>query len=179
MKEKGTDHAKSEFKVINNGWHVFEFTDGIDYAKEKDNPSNDALDKNGNKSLLIPSIIKDSNDPDDSAKLTQRINIGFSSSGGWMASLLICVGLWDAICKKFPGDDVSVFDEAVLNGIKVKLPGLSCMMRTEIDKAGYAKVVEMASFTAYKKIQTEEAVTDKGGKKTAPVAAPKAAGEEW
>jgi hypothetical protein len=168
MKEKGSDHAVSGFKVPTDGWHLVEFQDGIDYLTNKEGVQ--VQNEKGFKTYKFPAIIKDDNDPDNGIANDQLA--GMENGGGWVANILACVGLWDAVCKKFPGDDVSVFNQPVMDGIKVKLPGRSCMMRTEVDKDGRARTREMASLAKYKEILKEQKAKQsaKGG---APVEGPR------
>ena len=114
MKETGKDHATSGFKVPSDAWHIVEFGEGIDYLPGK---GGEGIYQNerGFKTYKIPAKVKDENDPDDTADNSQLV--GVEKGGTWMANILACVGLWDAVCKKFPGDDVTVFDKPVMDGI--------------------------------------------------------------
>jgi hypothetical protein len=183
LKGEITDHVQS-FKVVSDGWHVIRFEQGIDLAINRETGAV-AVDKNGNHSLLLPYTINDADDADNGSKLTERLNFGFN--GPKLAGILACAGLWEAVKKRFPGPDVSVFDQPVVDGIKAKLPGLGCMVRTAIDKDGYPKSAEWASFAHYKKLQAEEktkAATSKKGKaaapaETTPAAETAPAGDGW
>lgn len=160
MKEAGKDHVQS-FRSVSDGWHVIEFAQGIDLAKNKEGEI--SIDKNGNKSLFVPAIVNNADDPDNGINVNQRLNFGFH--GEWLAGLLACVGLWEAVEKKYPGKNVSVFDTPIIEGIKARLPGNKCMARTEVDKDGYSKVREMASFVRYKELQAGDKTKAAGKKK--------------
>jgi hypothetical protein len=170
MKEKGVDGAEvGGFKAAEDGWHKGEMQQGIDYMKGKGGEGVWQDEKTGQHAYNFPIKIVDSEDPSDGA------NIGWTafekSGGNALATLLTAVGMWDAICAKFPGDNVSVFDKPIMDGIKAKLPGRSCMVLSQVDKQGYAKAIKFASFAKYKEIQAEEktkAATSKKGKAAAP-----------
>lgn len=164
MKEKGVDGAEvGGFKVATDGWHQIEVQEGIDLMKGKGGEGIYQDEKTGQHAWVFPLKVKDPDDESDGA------NIGFTvfekGGGDTLATLLAAVGLWDALIKKFPGDDVTVFDKPVIEGIKVKLPGMSCMARSQVDKQGYAKAAQFASFKRYKEILAEEKA--KGGGKSA------------
>lgn len=172
MKEEGLDHVVTGFKVPSDGWHVVEFGQGIGFLQKKQSDGGgDYLNDTGHKTYKLPAVVKDENDPDDGADISQLV--GTEKGGGWMANILACVGLWEAVKKKYPGTDVSVFDPPIIEGIKAKLPGMKCMMRTELDKDKRARTREMASFTKYKEVQAEEKTKAAGKKKGAGAVQPK------
>ena len=178
MKEKGTDGATAGFKLPGDGWHVVEFQEGIAFLTGK---GGEGIYQNerGFKTYKFPAKVKDDGDPDDGADCSQLV--GMEKGGSYLANILAAVGLWEQIEKKFPGDDVSVWDDAIMNGVKTKLPGLTCMMKTEIDKKGYLQVRQTASFKKYKEILAEEAAKggSKAGKKTETKAAAPAEEAPW
>ena len=149
MKEKGVDGAEvGGFKVATDGWHKAEFVEGIDFMRTKDGEvwQNDQ----GEKAYKFPVRVIDEDENKDAI-------IGFSANtnergGNAVASLLAAAGLWDALLKKFPGDDVTVFDKPVIEGIKTKLPGRPCMVKSKVDKNGFARAVQFASFARYKEL---------------------------
>jgi hypothetical protein len=154
MKEQGSDHATLGFKKASDGWHIVSFLENIGFLPGKGGEGIYQNEK-GFKTYKFPTAVKDEED-DGSNDADVNILVGTEKGGGMLANILACVGLWEAVQKKFPGDDVSVFDEPVMNGIKARLPGMSCMMRTELDKDGNVRVREMASFARYKEIIAEE-----------------------
>ncbi len=163
MKEEGKDHVVTGFKKPNDGWHLVEFKEGIDFLPGK---GGEGIYQNerGFKTYKFPAVVKDEvDDGSNDADVSQLC--GVEKGGTWLANILACVGLWEAVKKKFPGENVSVFDGPVIDGIKTRLPGMSCMMRTEIDKDGNARVREMASFARYKEILAEEKAKSTGGGK--------------
>jgi len=153
MKEQGKDYAEYGFKVPGDGWHVVEFGQGIDYLKAKGGES-DWQDDSGDKAYKFPAKVIDPEGPDNDADISQIF--GIPKGGGALADILAAVGLWDAVVKNFPGDDVSVFDKTVMDKIKAKLPGRSCMIKTEIDQKGKAQKKAVASMARYKEIAAEE-----------------------
>lgn len=161
MKESGSDHVVTGFKLPGDGWHIVEFGEGIDFLTGK---GGEGIYQNerGFRTYKLPAKIKDENDVDNDVDVSQLV--GTEKGGGWLANILACVGLWDGLVKAFPGDDVSVFDQPIIDKIKIKLPGKSCMMRTEVGKDSQGKdrtnVREMASFVKYKEILAE---APKGG----------------
>jgi hypothetical protein len=169
MKEEGRDFIETGFKVPQNGWHLVEFQEGIDYLPGKGGEGIYQNEK-GYKTYKLPAIVKDENDPDDGADISQLV--GMEKGGGWMANILACVGLWEAVKQKFPGPDVSVFDQPVMDGIKSRLPGRTLMMLTELDKEGRPKVRKMCSLAKYKEYQAEEKAKVAGSAKTAKSAKP-------
>lgn len=157
MKEVGSDYVKTGFKNPSDGWHVFQFKEGIDFTKDKDGQPK--LSENGFKTIMFPCVVFDEKDPDNGANNNQFV--GMEKGGPWLANILACVGLWEAVTTRFPGPDVSVFDAPVLEGIKSKIHDLTCMMKTEMEKDRKTgemrcRTREMASFAKYKEIQAEE-----------------------
>jgi len=166
MKEEGKDYVETGFKVPSDGWHVVEFQQGIDFLPGK---GGEGIYQNerGFKTYKLPAIVKDETDPDDTADVSQLV--GMEKGGQWLANILAAVGLWEAVKTKFPGPDVSVFDTPIMDGIKSKLPGRTCMMKTELDKDKKTRVRVMCSMVRYKEVLKEEkekAATGKKGKTT-------------
>jgi hypothetical protein len=185
MKEEGKDHVVTGFKIPSDGWHIVEFQQGIDFLPGKGGEGI-YTNERGFKTYKLPAKVKDDTDPDNEADCSQLV--GMEKGGPWMANILACVGLWEAVKKKYPGPDVSVFDQPIIDGIKAKLPGMTCMMRTELDKDGHARTREMASFAKYKEILAEQktkAASAKSGKGAtkpateAPPAETKSEGDGW
>ena len=175
MREEGKDHVITGFKAPSDGWHIVEFQEGIDFLHGK---GGEGIYQNerGFKTYKLPAKVKDENDPDNDADISQLV--GMEKGGPWLANILACVGLWEAVCKKYPGKDTSVFDEPIIAGIKAKLPGMSCMMRTEKDKDGRAQTREMASFVRYKEILKEQKEKDAKKGKTGTATTTSAPAEE-
>jgi hypothetical protein len=186
MKDKAIPGGEvGGFKVVKDGWYKGEFQQGIDYMKGKGGEGVWQDEKTGQHAYNFTIKVIDSEDPSDDGG-----NIGwtvFEKGGGdQLATLLEAVGLWSAICAKFPGE-VSVFDKPIMDGIKAKVPGRSCMVKSRIDKQGYPKAINFLSFSEYKKIEAEEktkAATSKKGKaaapaETTPAAETAPAGDGW
>jgi hypothetical protein len=174
MKEEPTDHVVIGFKVPQDGWHQAKFQQGIDYLPAGKGKDGFYQNEKGFKTLKLPCLVDDDQDPDNEAQINVLVNT--ENGHKVMAGILLCVGLWEAVNKRFPGKDVTVFDQPVIEGIKVKLPGMSCMMRTEIDKNNNAAPREIVTFAKYKEIQTaaktKAADTKKGGGKGAATTEP-------
>jgi hypothetical protein len=66
-----------------------------------------------------------------------------------MAGLFDALGFWKTVCERFPGDDVTVFDQRIMNGAKTTLPGKSCMVSCYTDKKGFARVKRVVSVAEY------------------------------
>ncbi len=185
MKEEGKDHGVAGFKKAVDGWHYVEFQQGIDFLPAK---GGEGIYQNerGFKTYKLPALVKEPDTESDGADVSQLV--GMEKGGGWLANILACVGLWEAVKKKYPGSDVSVFDQPIIDGIKAKLPGMTCMIRTEIDKDGTVRTREIASHAKYKEILAEQktkAAGAKSGKGTtkptpeAPPAETKSEGDGW
>jgi hypothetical protein len=175
MKEKGVDGAEvGGYKVAKDDWHIVEFQEGIGMMPGKGGEGF-WQDEKGGHAWIFPIKVKDPEDESDGANI--QFSANENGGGNALSTILAAVGMWDAICKKYPGDDVTVFDKPIMDGIKVKLPGMSCMCRSQAytDKGGYtkAKGVQFASFTKYKEIAKEEKAKGKGKAESAPAAAAK------
>jgi hypothetical protein len=173
MKEKANDGGSFTGKSVAEGWHIVEVMEPIEYVKNKD--GEEVQDKSGAKIWKIPIQVKDDKDESNGGNIGCSV---FESNGGaLMATILEAAGLWGAICKAFPGDDVTVFDKKIMDGVKTKLPGRSFMVESITDKNGYAKLKSVASFTKYKEIEKDK----KGGKKEEPAkeSAASGTGDGW
>ena len=173
MREEPSDHVVTGFKVPTDGWHKVEFTTGIDWLPGK---GGEGVYQNerGFKTLKLPCIVKDDADPDDGASVDQLI--GMEKGHAWMAHILRCVGLWDAIEKKYPEKNKTVLDLDIVDGIKSRLAGFGCMMKTEIDKDKKVRIREMASFAKYKEILAEHLKQEAAKPKDSSAAQPVAGG---
>lgn len=183
MKEKATDGFQTGGKAADNGWHYTVIGEGMERVKNKEGV--EWQDEKGFKAWRIPMTVKDDNDPSNGAYIDCSV---FESNGGeFMASILQAVGMWGAICKANPGDDVSVFDSQIIEKVRAKIGNLPLMVRSEQDKEGRPKVRQVASFDKYKEIIEEEKkkkVTSGGTKaqdKAAETTEAKAGatGEDW
>ena len=173
MREEPSDHVVTGFKVPTDGWHKVEFTTGIDWLPGK---GGEGVYQNerGFKTLKLPCIVKDDADPDDGASVDQLI--GMEKGHAWMAHILRCVGLWDAIEKKYPEKNKTVLDPDIVDGIKSRLAGFGCMMKTELDKDKKVRIREMASFAKYKEILAAELLAKQAAPAQSAAAQPAAGG---
>ena len=164
MKEEPDDQVVFGFKAPEDGWHIAKFQSGIDYLPPKGGGDGFWQDDKGNKALKLPCLVDDPEDTSNEGQISVLLNCGTDQKR--MASILRVVGLWDAVVKRYPGKDVTVFDAPVVEGIKVKLPGTTCMIKTELDKNNNARPRLIVSFAKYKEIIAAEKAKAVGDKKS-------------
>ena len=170
MKEQAHDGKTFTGIAVPDGWHEIEIQDGIDYMPGKGGEGVYQDDK-GFKAWKIPMKVK--NDDDTANGGTVGCTVFEANGGDLMATILDAAGLWKTICEKFPGDE-TVFDKKIMDGVKTRLPGKTFMIESRLDKAGFAKVISVASYAKYKELSAEKKEDKKsGGKKEEKAAAPK------
>lgn len=137
-KERGV--IESGFKQAEDGWHIVKFDEGIDFLKNKEGEI--LTTKAGDKKWKFPMVVDDPEDESNEVKvdfITQENKRGEDM----VASYLLACGLLAAFEKAFPGD-VSLFEQKVIDKIKVKLPGQLVRIKTKQntykDKNGDEKV---------------------------------------
>jgi hypothetical protein len=142
MKVQGRERAVWGFTLPVDGWHTVEMLEGIDYAKDKDTQEI-RMDKKGEKCWLFPVKINDETDEANNARLNQFVyenNFGEQK----IADILAGIGEFKNFDTAFPGDH-SFFESAIMDKIKIKVPGKFLKMRTETSKDGKnVNVVEVA-----------------------------------
>lgn len=142
MKVQGRERAVWGFSLPVDGWHTVEMLEGIDYVLDKDS-GQIKTDKKGEKCWLFPVKINDEADEANNARLNQFVyenNFGEQK----IADILAGIGEFQNFDKAFPGDH-SFFESAIMDKIKIKVPGKFLKMRTETSKDGKnVNVVEMA-----------------------------------
>ncbi len=178
MKEKAQDGKTFTGIQVPDGWHEIEIQDGIDYVPGKGGEGVYQDDK-GFKAWKIPMKVKNDEDPANGGIVGCSV---FEANGGdLMATILEAAGLWKTICEKFPGDDVTVFDKKIMDGVKTRLPGKTFMVESRLDKAGFAKVISVASYAKYKEIKAADKGDEKkkSGKKEDVKAETASAGDNW
>ena len=128
---KGTAQAsgviEQGFKRADDGWHVVKFDEGIDYLKNKEGEI--SVTKSGDNRWKFPLVVEDENDDNNGVKIdfiTQENDKGENMIAGF----LLTVGLLAAFEKNFPGD-VSLFEDKVMQKIKVKMPGQFMRIKTK------------------------------------------------
>ena len=99
--------------------------------------------------------MKVKNDDDAANGGTVGCTVFEANGGDLMATILDAAGLWKTICEKFPGDE-TVFDKKIMDGVKTRLPGKTFMIESRLDKAGFAKVISVASYAKYKELSAEK-----------------------
>ncbi len=156
MKEQACDGKTFTGIVVPDGWHEIEIQDGIDYVKSKNGEI--YRDDKDCKAWKIPMKVKNDDDPANGGIVGCT---AFEANGGdLMATILDAAGLWKTICEKFPGDE-TVFASKIMDGVKTRLPGKTFMIESRLDKAGFSKVISVASYAKYKELMAGK----KDGKK--------------
>lgn len=175
MRGQYEDHAtRGDFIEAADGWHIVEVQEGVAYLHKKGEESVLYQDKDGFSTIKFPTQIVDDQDESNGSFLNHLVKQksnpqGTSASEKWIGALLIATELWDAVCKKFPGD-VSVVDDPVVEGMKIHLLGKPFMARSEQDKEGKAQLREIMSIKSYQEIlkanggKFPEVTKGKGGK---------------
>jgi hypothetical protein len=148
------------YKKPEDGWHVVEMGEGIDAMKDGEGKL--VKDKKDNQLWKFPAKINE--EGSESHGLDVSIVLAETGFGEKkIADIISAIGQADNFEKAFPGDR-SFFESAIMDKIKIKLPGQFCKMRTELSKDGkYSNVMEIASL----KFKPEEAVKGKVDKKGA------------
>ena len=164
MREKAQDGKTFLGVMAADGWHEIEIQDGIDYLMAKDG-GNPVQNERGFKTWKITTKVIESEDKPSIGGFVGCL-VSEEKGGDLMATILDAAGLWKTICEKFPGDDVTVFDKKIMDGVKTRLPGKTFMIESRLDKAGFAKVISVASYAKYKELSAEKKEDKKsGGKK--------------
>lgn len=161
MKEQAHDGKTFTGIQVPDGWHEIEVQDGINYIADKG--GNIYQDDKGYKGWKIPMKVKNDDDPANGG--TVGCSVFEANGGDLMATILDAAGLWKTICEKFPGDDVSVFNSKIMDGVKTRLPGKTFMIESRLDKAGFAKVISVASYAKYKELIADKKDEKKDDKK--------------
>jgi hypothetical protein len=137
------------FKKPEDGWHIVEMGEQISlltYAKdEKGHQAGDPyLDDKGNKKWKFPAKINNPEAVDHEVEISLVIaETPFGEKK--IGDIIAAIGMKDAFEKNFPGDR-SFFEQAIMDKVKIKVPGQFCQMRTETSKDGkYSNVVEIAT----------------------------------
>ena len=115
------------FAKAPDGWHVFEFLEGIDNLKNKEGVV--ITGKKGERAWKFPAKINDGDDEGNGIEMDQILYEG-DRAEQTVANWLGAVGLFDEFNKRFKGDE-SFFDDAVMNVIKTQLPGQFIRFKTE------------------------------------------------
>lgn len=153
------------FKRPEDGWHKVELGEGIDLMKDKEGKV--VQDAKGNNLWKFPAKINDEDASDHEADISLIIaETPFGEKK--IGDIIAAIGMKDAFEKNFPGDR-SFFEQAIMDKVKIKVPGKFCQMRTETSKDGkYSNVVEIATmkFKAVDKAAAAPKETAKGKKET-------------
>jgi hypothetical protein len=119
MRVQGNVQGKIEvgFKRADDGWHIAKFQEGIDLLKNK---AQEVLKtKAGDRKWKFPLVVDDPED--DSHEIGVDIITQENPRGEQLvADLLGATGLFKKFQENFPGD-VSIFEDKVIDKVKVKL----------------------------------------------------------
>ncbi|MEN6422366.1 MAG: hypothetical protein ABFD76_10515 [Smithella sp.] len=179
----GNDKSSSwGFKKPEDGWHKVEMGEGIDLMKDKEGKV--VQDAKGNNLWKFPAKINDGDASDHEADISLVIaETAFGEKK--IGDIIAAIGQKDNFEKAFPGDR-SFFEQAIMDKVKIKVPGQFCQMRTETSKDGkYSNVVEIATMK-FKPVESKaaapkEAAKGKGKKseETVADAGAQAKTEDW
>ena len=177
MKAEGRESGEYKgFEKPVDGWHLIQFGEGIEFLKDKDGATW-KHEKTGANAYKFPAMVVDDTDASNGLDCSQIIMVNDFGEQR-VADILASVGLYKKFAEKFPGDDVSMFSEPVMNAIKTKVPGTFMKVRLETNKKDFQNVVEFAKADA--KVEDKKKDTGKGKKdKTTEVKAPAASGDGW
>ena len=130
MKAKANERGVIEqgFQRAEDGWHVVVFQEGIEELTNKD--GEEVFNKRGDQLWKFPLKVDD--DQDDSHEVEIDIIVAENDKGEQsVVDYLGATDLFPAFEKKFPGDDVSIFDSNVIGKVKTKLPGEYLRVKTK------------------------------------------------
>lgn len=115
-------------KNISDGWYIAEAQEWIDYDGER---------------IDIPFKIKSKLKSDKEFKGSSSVNftlIHYKKYEQQLTNLLECLSVWRIINIYHPDPNTSLFDPQVIRHIKVKVPGMFCMVRIAHDDEGFCKI---------------------------------------
>lgn len=162
------------FKRVEDGWHLFQFAEGIGKVQNKEGEL--AKDKNGNQLWKFPLIVVDEDDSDNGVSMDHVVSEN-DQGEQFVIDALGTVGKFDAFAKAFP-NAASVFEQTVIEKIMASKNQLTgCMIRYKTKQSPNKKspdnpYVNIAAFgPVAKSIEALEAELglaskdEKGGKK--------------
>jgi hypothetical protein len=179
MDTQGQKNADWGFQAPADGWYLMEFMGDI---KES------IKEINGEKRTSLQVPLKGVESYPDGEAVAFQMSIFVPLSGetdkeiGFakkkMADVLVNSGLYEAFEKRYPGGDISILDQRIIDGIKIKLPEKQVMVKIETKEN--KKVGK--TFTNIVALATRDFKPDKDERKTAkkekPVAKESANGTE-
>jgi hypothetical protein len=143
MKAQGREHGEWGFKKPTDGWHLVEMGEGIDVLKDKEGLI--AKDAKGNNLWKFPAKINDETAEDHGINVDIIVSENTAFGEQKVADILAAIGEFENFEKHFPGDH-SVFETALMDKIKIKVPNKFLKLKTETSKDGkYSNVIEIAS----------------------------------
>ena len=163
MKTQGREHGEWGFKKPTDGWHVVEMGEGIGLLTDKE--GHVAKDAKGNNLYKFPAKINEENAEDHGINVDIIVSENTAFGEQKVADILAAIGEFEAFEKHFPGDH-SVFEAALMDKIKIKVPNKFLKLKTETSKDGkYSNVVEIASTKFVPKDAAASAAGKTAGKK--------------
>jgi hypothetical protein len=139
MKNQPTDDGRiGGFKHPSDGFHLCEFLEGIELMMKDGQPM--LTTKKSNKQWKFPAKVNDENDADHGLDCS----IPFIAEDDWgekrIANILHGAGLFADFEKHFPGDR-SFFETAIMDKIKMKLPGKFAKIEVETNANGQLNIL--------------------------------------
>lgn len=154
MDTKGNENADWGYQAPAPGWYYMTFLDGVEITKKEDG------DK-VKESLRIP-LKATSSYEGEAATFQMSVfiplsgetdqEIGFAKKK--MADVLVNAGLYEMFDKKYPGKDMSILDQRIIDGCKIKLPEKEVLVKIEEtvskkDKKTYSNIVRLAGLIVH------------------------------
>jgi len=183
MDTQGQKNADWGFQAPPDGWYLMQFQGDIkESIKEVDGEKRTSLQiplkaieayPGGEEAAFIMSIFIPLSGETDQA-------IGFAKKK--MADVLVNSGLHEAFEKRYPGD-ISILDQRVIDGVKVKLPDKQVMVKIETKESKKDKTKVYTNIIALSTRDFKPEVSDKPKKEKAskdkPAAAPADTTDGW
>lgn len=167
MKVKGSEVGEWGFKKPNDGWHIVQIGEGIDFLKKDGQP---VKNDKGQSLYKFPAKINDESADDHGA------DIGFIISETpfgekQIADILVAIGEAENFEKAFPGER-SFFEPEIFAKVKIKVSNRTLKLKTELSKDGkYANIINTANEKYVPKDAPAKGPSAAGKPATAPPAA--------
>jgi hypothetical protein len=169
MDTQGAVNVDWGFEAPTDGWYFMTFLGDIKELKKE-------VDGDIKVSLQIPLQATSSYSGEEASfRLSIFIplnaetdqEIGFAKKK--MAAVLANAGLWEKFEKQYPGNDISILDKRIVEGLKLKLPDQQVLAKVETkeskkDKKKYTNIV----FLAKRDFKPESIPDKKAAKSSAP-----------
>jgi len=183
MDTQGEKNADWGFQAPADGWYLMQFMGDIkESVKEVDGEKRISLQMplkaiesfpDGDATAFQMSIFIPLSGETDQA-------IGFAKKK--MAQVLANAGLYEAFEKRYPGD-ISILDQRIIEGVKMKLPDKQVMVKIETKESKKDKTKVYTNIVALSPRDFKPEVADKPKKEKAskekPAAAPAEKDDDW